>query len=328
MKRFFATIPWGRALVLLAIAACAIVVVPGNLGLWRFYPLTQALAMQGLAWLGIAALSGLALVVASRRSGDRWMRFGAGLAVLLVVLEAGRLLWGGATSTQAGRADRPHDLAVVSINVGDASGAEVAAAVEPLEADVIVLIEADAAMVAEVGAVIGDGTWQTFTNEARAERVVDAMGILVDPGLGDYGATLTPDLTLGGLTLDPRGHDGPVLAAVHTYPPIPGLNPASRWRAEVRAAVAVCEDSGGIVAGDFNATGRQVERSGLESCANATGVLGLGHRGTWPASWPAVLGSPIDHQLFDETSLRAVSGAIVDVENSDHRAIVVRYRHR
>lgn len=327
MRRFLGAVPWGRLFVSLVLAVAVVVVVPGHFGLWRVYPFTQALAMQGLLWLGLAVLGVLAGWVTLRNPEDRWLRVGAALAIVLVVLESGRLLWGGLLSSEAGGSDRPADLVVVNANVGDAPVDAVATALTRLDPDVVMLVEADAQMVQQVAEAMPGRSWQVFANADQATGTVDALGMLVSDEVGRYDVAEVLDLSLGGLVLEPA-EEGPVLGVVHPYPPIPGRNPASRWRAEVRETVAVCERYGGVIGGDYNATGRQIARSGLQTCASATSVLGLGHRGTWPANWPAVLGSPIDHQLFDDGLLRPVSGAIVDVDASDHRAVVVRYAYR
>jgi endonuclease/exonuclease/phosphatase (EEP) superfamily protein YafD len=148
--------------------------------------------------------------------------------------------------------------------------------------------------------------------------------------LGNEGAL---DLVNGGLAVDVAASQPFRLLAVHTAQP---LNQPGPWRddlREVRDQVAKALEAGStMVVGDFNATR---DHPAFRS------VLGLGLRDAaeqanagWQATWPTSARGPylrpvitIDHVLVSK-DFAAVRTSTVDVEGTDHRALVAELDRR
>ena len=314
----------------LAVACCLGVVlftIPGHLGLWRIYPFTQLSSMRMLTALGIL-VGGLCCLgwAAWRRRGTlvRPSIVTALVSIGCVGLVASLLLRDGALRDEATADDAP-DVTVLSFNARDTDAEDIAEAVRETFADAVLLVEAPAEVVEGVAELLGEDT-VAHTNAEVVTSRFDAVGIVVHRRLGAYEPVEGPELQLGSLALTGGGHGPAHLTVVHPPPPVQRWAPAPRWSSQLATAVQWCEDVGGIVGGDFNAVADHLGRSGLDECESATDSLGLSARGTWPVRLPGSLGAGIDHQLSRPDRWLPTRAKIVEIGDSDHRAVVVDYR--
>ncbi|MGJ9414360.1 endonuclease/exonuclease/phosphatase family protein [Aeromicrobium sp. CF4.19] len=320
----------GARWVLAGVSCLGVVLfaVPGHLGLWDVYPFTQLSSMRTLTALGIlvGALSCLVWAGVVRRG--TWWRpsLATALVSLVCVGIVGTTAVGdGALRSEAMREDAA-DVTVMSFNAKDTRAVDIARAAEESYADAILLVEAPAEVVQEVADLLRDEA-TAFTNEDAATSSFDSVGVVVLNRLGRYEQSAGPTLQLGSVVIEGNGNGPTHLAAVHPPPPVQRWAPAAHWGEQLRTVVRWCEDNrDGIVGGDLNAISDHVRRSGLDRCESATDTLGLAGRGTWPVDLPAWLGAGIDHQLSDPTVWDPVAARIVEVGDSDHRAVLVGYR--
>ncbi|MFB9377640.1 endonuclease/exonuclease/phosphatase family protein [Kineococcus gynurae] len=309
--------------------AAALVAFPETVGLGGARPWVWIVPFRVPVGLGLAATAGVALL-----AGVRWR------SLLPTALGLG-LVAGvhGGTTVVRGLGEghlppaRPGDVTVAGANlyVARADPSSVADLVLRDGIDVLALPETDRVLADRVAELVGarDGTpptvfWTADGDPADPERMGTAL--LVSPRLGEYRST--GEVT-GGLkavvTARPVDGTGPVLVAAHTAAPIPRWLPA--WRAETAAVVDFCERTPGVLlAGDLNATLDHPALAGLQHCAEAATAGGSGARGTWPADRSALLGAHIDHTLGDRRAWVPVGSRVVEVEGSDHRAVVARWR--
>lgn len=281
-------------------------------------PLTIALLVGALLF---------ALVAVARR---RWSS-AAALALVLVAAAVANtavlLARGGGGALPAASAAAAGDVTVLAWNTlgGGASPQSIAQLVVETDADIVSLPETDEAAVAEVARLVAlEGTSMTFdtTRGVRGDSDIPTS-VLISAALGDYRldaeAGSTPDLPSG--VWEPVDGTGPRIVAAHPLPPLPGV--LGQWTAGLDWVADLCAESDVIVAGDLNAT---IDHLGtvLDGCRDAAVDSGAAARGTWPASAPTWLASPIDHVLVGsawEVREAAVITA-TDGAGSDHRPIV------
>lgn len=116
----------------------------------------------------------------------------------------------------------------------------------------------------------------------------------------------------------------PKFYGVHPIAPIPSL--LGRWNSEITKAYGLCDgEDSFIMAGDFNSTADHQQALGNE-CRDAVKEASSAGLGTWPASLPVWLGTPIDRVLTNETNYRGTEAKILQVGESDHRGIVIQLR--
>jgi len=324
------------AAAVLALAAL-VTAAPALVGLSTTAVLAHAVALRGAGALVLLALAVAAAAVALRRrgrgrgepDGDRaGAAVAGGLAAVLAgcaAVHVGVLLARGVGNRSPGAGA---DLVVVTLNteVDGVSPAQLAALVEESGADVVALPETSAelaaAMAREAEQRTGQG-FQVFT-EAVDGRPVAATSLLVSARLGEHERGPAPALDLSAVAARPVAGGGPVLVAVHPPPPIPGSFPMDRWSAQAATAVDACAAvPGAVAAGDLNATLDHAPLRDLGPCVDAAAQTGAGGLGTWPASVPALLGSPIDHVLVDARAWEPLSAQVVRVGGTDHRGLVV-----
>ena len=134
-------------------------------------------------------------------------------------------------------------------------------------------------------------------------------------------------LVNGGLAVDVAAPEPFRLLAVHTAQPLNQHGPWHDDLREVRRQAATAVDAGPtMVVGDFNATRdhrafRSILGLGLRDAAEQGNS---GWQPTWPTRWRAGYLRPvitIDHVLVSK-AFAAVRTTAVDVEGTDHRALV------
>ena len=309
-----------------AIVALLVVSSPAWFGLSTYEPLAQIVALRGwiaFGALAIAAVTAVCALLVRQRGVDRPARLCA-LATVLLLTAAGNLgvlLARGTTNADAlpaGKQSGAIDVLALNTWDGAASDDDVAALLDQVSPDVVVLpetTEAAAHRIAsrtEAGFTVFMGHGDPGGSEPTA--------LLIAPGLGAYETIPGPDLEYGMVGARPVSGNGPVLYAVHVVSPVGDQLPA--WREELNLVTRICDRTdGAIMAGDFNAT---VDHAPLQNTACLDGSTETGGLGTWPSGLAALLGAPIDHVLADGSRWRPVASAVRKVGGSDHRALMVR----
>ncbi|TFB51267.1 endonuclease/exonuclease/phosphatase family protein [Cryobacterium tagatosivorans] len=329
---------------------------PQLFGLQNAWVVAHVVSLRGLAVVGAAA----GIVVLLLLLPFRPLRRLAGLLMVALLLfgvtntailasrgiktDAGQAsadesaapaAWAGAAS-EAGTAD---SVTVLSWNtLGDAPGAAAIAklALEQ-DADIVTLpetTEKTGVAIAEAMRVGGRPMWVhtvAFDLISKARSTT----LLISPDLGDYevksaAGSGPPGNTnvLPTVVASPADGNGPTVVAVHAVSPIQFEMP--NWRSDLDWLADQCTGKNIIMAGDFNATidhmaGRAATDSAvLGDCRDAALSVGSAAVGTWPASAPMLLGSPIDHVLttpnWQVDSMQVIASR--DDSGSDHRPIV------
>jgi endonuclease/exonuclease/phosphatase (EEP) superfamily protein YafD len=325
------------AAVVLAVAAALLALAwPQLFGLEQTFAVAQIVSLRGLA-VGVAlVLTVLLLVVAVASSRSR--RFAASLAVLLLAFAC----LNGIVIADRGTGDTEFatavdgDITVLSWNtLGDAPGAQVVAdlALER-DADVITMPETTQAFGTEVSAIMAASGVPMQVISVAYDQISKARSttMLVNSALGEYSFEPTEVTTgqLPSIVARPLSGIGPTLIAVHSVAPIPSEFPT--WASDLDWLASACVGDNVIMAGDFNSTIDHYSRldhapgATMGDCTDAGMLSGNAGVGTWPASFPSVIGSPIDHVML--TDNWRVSGMEVieslDAAGSDHRPVVVQ----
>ena len=227
------------------------------------------------------------------------------------------------------------EVTVVVINAlwGNVTAETIARLALASYADAVFLPEGSAELAREAAALLagaGAGEWHAVGQASGSDAAV-----LVSAAFGPYhpgggAAGSTAEIPGGAAIALPDGA-GPPLAAVHPFPPpqpwplSSGGRTIQDWATEVRASMELCRQlGGGILAGDLNATLDHPVLSARCGFVDAAAATGAGGWGTWPRGMPALLGTPIDHVFVDPARWTPRATWIVDVEGSDHRAVVAR----
>jgi endonuclease/exonuclease/phosphatase (EEP) superfamily protein YafD len=325
------------ALLVLLAALLLVAGWPQLFGLERAPLIAQVVSLRGTAVLVAAALVILFTLFSLLSSGSR--RLAGGVAVLLlafcavtVAVLATRGFGDPAMQTTA-----PADVVVLSWNtLGDAPGAEaIAELAHDVEADVVVLPETSAETAEIAAAILGAAGRPMQPLHLSLDEISKARttAVLISVDLGAYAldtsAGTTP--TLPSLIARPVDGSGPTIVAAHPVAPVPGEMAA--WRAGLDWLAERCAEPNVILAGDLNSTldhytGLAAEGGDLGACHDAARATGNAAVGTWPTSFPPLLGAPIDH-VMATTEWEAVGFRVVgsrDGEGSDHRPVVAQLR--
>lgn len=323
-RRLLATLVVGVPVVVL-------LVWPQALGVQRAPLIAQALAFRALLGIGLGVLAIAFAVWAIVRR--RWA-IAAGIAMVLGIASAGNagvLLLRGSDGAAA-----DGELTVVAWNTqgGAASPQSIARLVLETGADIVSLPETDERAAEEVVRLVALQGMEMTTATTRGEHGDSWIptSVLIAAHLGEYrvdaGAGSTPGLP--SAVWRPVHGSGPMIVAAHPEPPLPaGMD---RWRDGLSWIADQCEASDVIVAGDLNATvdhlaGLGAAGDGLVGdCRDAAVESGVAATGTWPATAPTWLASPIDHVLVGSawTVRRAEVITSFDDAGSDHRPILAQ----
>ncbi len=317
--------------VTLALAVAAVLTLdPARLGLSTRLPVTQAIAMRPYLALGFAGLGALMLlgVMIASIAGRRWRRRGV-LALVLLAVGAGHglVLWNRGLGDEALSAPRDDAVTVLTLNTlgGEAGPDQVAAAAAETGAAVLALpetSEANARLVAEHLAASTGTSFQLFVQQT-GKWESSSTALLVSEDLGEYTQVDAPATAHGAVRAEPADGDGPILLAVHPISPHAPGRAMDSWRADLRAVTEPCRsESDVIIAGDFNATLDHAPMRDIGTCVDASVEGGVGGVATWPAQLPRLVGAHIDHILVDGEHYVVDDAAVLDVGDSDHRAVV------
>lgn len=325
------------AAVTLALAALLLVVCwPQLFGLERAAGVAQLVSLRGMAALVAFALVILLTLLALLSPVAR--RFFAGLAVLLlafVIISVGVLGIRGFGSNDF-QTKAPADVIVLSWNtLGDAPGASAIARLAlETDADFVALPETSHEAAVAVADELAAAGRPMQLLELQYDQISKARStiLLVNRALGAYRVDESVESTavLPSLVAVPVDGTGPVVVAAHPVAPIPGE--MRNWRAGLDWLAERCAGDDVIVAGDINSTldhwSALGSDRGIAGCRDAARATGNAAVGTWPTSFPPLLGAPIDHVLATDAweiiGFRVIEGA--DASGSDHRPVVAQLR--
>jgi len=314
----------GLVLALLLVALSA----PRLLGVHGWSVVAHLVALRGLVAVGLLTVA-VVLVAGPWR---RHLAIPAAVLVLAAGVQVAVLADRGLTGAEPAAltaAQRPEGSVVVLVanTQGGVSARDLAGLVAERGADVVALPETWPETAAEVVRLAtADGRdLQALGRVAAGADVTGATALLVDRSLGEYRWAADLPTLRAGFTAVPTTGGGPAITAVHTVAPVPGW--MSAWRTEGPAVVAGCGASpGAIVAGDLNSSldHPAFDALGASGCVDAAQVAGAAGLGTWPATLPRVLGTPIDHVLADPEAWAVLRVAVLDPPaGTDHRVLEV-----
>ncbi len=247
----------------------------------------------------------------------------AALAVLHLAWLAPSLLPDAGPGTVAGAR-----LTVLTSNVlfGEADAAELVAAVDRFDVDVLVVQELTADMVERLRAA---GLERRLSHPVL-EPAGGASGTGIWTRTRPQALPSLPGTTFAMPRLRlPLGDRFVTVTAAHPFPP--HGDGVGRWNADMRTLHAAVAATPGpqVVAGDFNATRdhapfRRLLDAGLGDAADGRGVA------AWPGmTWPNGRWFPpvlrLDHVLVSHP-VRVDDVRVLVVPGSDHRAVVARLR--
>ncbi|MDO5671523.1 MAG: endonuclease/exonuclease/phosphatase family protein [Actinomycetaceae bacterium] len=269
------------------------------------------------------------------------------LAVLGVVTFASSIRLSMPPGAATDSAPQGRTLTVLTWNTHDGNvETQLGKLLEEHRPDIVVLPETNSSRMARFLALSTNGPQYDLFERSFASRAtsIEATLVLVSRDLGAYRLVEGPQVTFDAVHLVPdKDPSLPAIVGVHTAPPLPGLMDAWRTDLQLVAQMSGCANSpdvpgkehissapgGTIVAGDVNATMRHGALAQQRGCTDASSKVTpsgknriLATQGTWPASLPAVLRSPIDHVLLSGP-LTPLSAQVLPTKESDHNPLLV-----
>jgi endonuclease/exonuclease/phosphatase (EEP) superfamily protein YafD len=310
-----------RWLALPFVAGVALLTLPDVVGLDRFTPFAQLVALRPYLLAGLVVLAVVLLVL------GRWVR---GAVVAAVGTVAVLLVAGGMVAPRTVATPVPaggHPLSVVAFNTysGGADVGEVAALIRDERPDLVSLVEAGTTFRSKLAPLVEPLGYHLITAVGEPDGDLGGVTAVVADRLGDvrsstYVATPFPRVELEG------GGLGEVrFVAFHTLAPRRGDVP--QWHSDVSLVSQWCTGpQPAVIAGDFNATfDHSVFRSATAGCGDAAAQRGQGLTPTWPTWLPSWLGPQIDHVLATDPIV-AETIEVREIAGSDHRAVLTRLR--
>ena len=325
--------------VVLAIGT-AIVVWPQFFHLEQTYPFTQLVAARGVVlagFLAVAVLSLLLLIVRPIR--------GFAASVLIVAL-LGAAATGVVGATRGfGASSLPatteSSIRVMTWNTaGEAvSAEEIASRILEQEADVVSLPETAQSVGESIAVMLREQGHPMWVHHVQFRPDVPdgpqswQTTVLVSPELGDYSVIQSSEDgssntgSVPSAVLMPLDGAGPTIVAVHAV--APRFEEMDLWRSDLQWIADQCPAGDFILAGDFNATVDHMASLGVDGgdmghCRDAASRTGNGLTGTWPSSFPALVGAPIDHVMASPNWRPTGSLVLEEAGGSDHRALIVQ----
>jgi endonuclease/exonuclease/phosphatase (EEP) superfamily protein YafD len=330
----------GILITVLFAATTAVVVWPQFFRLEQTYPFAQIVAARGVV-LGIfvvIALLALLLLLA------RPLRGFAASILIVALLGAGATGIIGATRG-FGTTGLP-DSTETSIRVltwntaGEAVSADrIAEEILDQGADIVALPETTEAVGERIALMLREQGHPMWVHHVQFRPDIPdgpqswQTTVLVSPDLGEYsviessqdGSSNTGSVP--SVVLMPVDGTGPTVVAVHAV--APRMEEMQQWQSDLEWIADQCPAGDFILAGDFNATidhmaGLGVEGGDIGYCRDVASRTGNGVVGTWPSSFPALVGAPIDHVMASQNWTPTGSVVLDDAGGSDHRALVVQ----
>ncbi|WP_448711236.1 endonuclease/exonuclease/phosphatase family protein [Microbacterium profundi] len=328
----------GILLTVLFAIATAIVVWPQFFQLEQTFPFAQLVAVRGAVLVGLLAIAVLSLLLLFARP----LR-GFAASILIVALLGSAAIGGIGALRGFGTGELPAkaeaSVRVLTWNTaGEAVSAEtVADAILTQEVDVVTLPETAESVGERIAVMLREQGRPMWVHHVQFGDVPNGpqaweTTILVSPELGDYsvigssadGSNNTSSVP--SAVVMPVNGTGPTIVAVHAV--APRVDAMERWQSDLSWIADQCPAGDFILAGDFNATIDHMASLGVDGgdmgyCRDAASRTGTGATGTWPASFPALLGAPID-RIMASQNWEPTGSLVLDAAGSDHRALVVQ----
>ncbi|MDO5494828.1 MAG: hypothetical protein Q4G64_03860 [bacterium] len=227
------------------------------------------------------------------------------------------------------------ELTILTLNTqwANVPPEDVAALVRSASADVVLLPETPIINTIHIRDLLAHEGLEFSVHPERKGDSRDTS-LLIAAGLGEYRSAGSPIL---GSARAESAAEGPLVTAIHALPPatpwpftwIYGGDHHEEmrleWVADMERSLALCGGSPwGILGGDFNGTRDHL--AGMPTCGyvDVLAQTGAGGWGTWPDDLPAWMGAPIDRIYVDPAHWRPVAGWLVDMDGTDHRAVIAR----
>lgn len=321
-------------------AATAVVVWPQFFHLEQTYPFAQLVAVRGVVLVGFAAIALVALLLLLARP----LRGFAASILIVALLGAGATAGIGALRGFGG-GDLPEktegSVRVLTWNTaGEAVGAEqIAQQILDQGADIVALPETTEAVGERIAVMLREQGHPMWVHHVQFRPDIPngpqswQTTVLVSPDLGEYSVIQSSEDgssntgSVPSVVLMPIDGTGPTVVAVHAV--APRQEEMAQWQADLSWIADQCPEGDFILAGDFNATidhmaGLGVDGGDIGYCRDVASRTGNGMQGTWPSSFPALAGAPIDHVMASQNWTPTGSRVLDDAGGSDHRALVVQ----
>ncbi|MDQ0644988.1 endonuclease/exonuclease/phosphatase family protein [Microbacterium murale] len=328
----------GILLTVLFAIATAIMVWPQFFHLEQTFPFAQVVAVRGAVLAGLLAIAVLSLLLLFARP----LR-GFAASILIVALLGGAAIGGIGVMRGFGTGSLPEktdeSVRVLTWNTaGEAVSAEtIADAILTQEVDVVTLPETAESVGERIAVMLREQGHPMWVHHVQFGDVPNGpqaweTTILISPDLGDYSVIGSSEdgtsntSSVPSAVVMPVNGSGPTIVAVHAV--APRKEAMSRWQSDLRWIADQCPAGDVILAGDFNATIDHMAALGVNggdvgNCRDAASRTGTGFTGTWPESFPELLGAPIDHVMASQ-NWQPTGSLVLDAAGSDHRALVVQ----
>ncbi|MFB7251840.1 endonuclease/exonuclease/phosphatase family protein [Microbacterium sp. NPDC056234] len=329
----------GILLTVLFAMATAVVVWPQFFRLEQTYPFAQLVAVRG----AVAAAFGVVAVISLLLLFARPLRGFAASILIVAVIGAGATAAIGAVrglGVDALPEKTDGSVRVLTWNTaGEAIPADdIAAEILAQDADIVALPETAESVGARIAVMLREQGHPMWVHHVQFNPDVDngpqawQTTILISPDLGDYSVIessvdgTSNTSSVPSAVVMPVDGDGPTVVAVHAVAPRPEA--MQRWQSDLAWIADQCPQGDFILAGDFNATIDHMASLGVDGgdmgyCRDAATRTGNGAVATWPASYPELLGAPIDHIMASPT-WEPTGSVVLDADGSDHRGLVVQ----
>lgn len=328
----------GILLTVLFAIATAIVVWPQFFHLEQTFPFAQLVAVRGAVLAGLLAIAVLSLLLLFARP----LR-GFAASILIVALIGSAAIAGIGALRGFGTGELPAkneaSVRVLTWNTaGEAVSAEtVADAILTQEVDVVALPETAESVGERIAVMLREQGRPMWVHHVQFGEVPNGpqaweTTILISPELGDYSVIGSSEdgssntSSVPSAVVMPVNGTGPTIVAVHAV--APRVEAMTRWQSDLDWIADQCPAGDFILAGDFNATIDHMASLGVNGgdigyCRDAASRTGTGVTGTWPESFPELLGTPIDHVMASQ-NWEPTGSLVLDAAGSDHRALVVQ----
>jgi endonuclease/exonuclease/phosphatase (EEP) superfamily protein YafD len=329
----------GILLTVLFAIATAVVVWPQFFRLEQTYPFAQLVAVRGAVVAAFAVIAVIALLLLFAKP----LRGFAASILIVAIMGAGASVAIGAVrgfGADTLPAKTEDAVRVLTWNTaGEAIPADdIAAEILAQDADIVALPETAESVGARIAVMLreqGHPMWVhhvQFNPEVELGPQAWQTTILISPDLGDYSViqssvdgTSNTSSVPSAVAMPVDGH-GPTVVAVHAVAPRPEA--MQRWQSDLAWIADQCPQGDFILAGDFNATIDHMASHGVDGgdmgyCRDAATRTGNGAVSTWPASFPELIGAPIDN-IMASPNWEPTGSVVLDAEGSDHRGLVVQ----
>lgn len=329
----------GILLTVLFAIATAVVVWPQFFRLEQTYPFAQLVAVRGAvaAAFGVIAIVSLLLLFAKPLRG-----FAASILIVALIGAGATAAIGAVRGLGADTLPEKTEGSVRVLTWNTAGEAipadDIAAEILEQDADIVALPETAESVGARIAVMLREQGHPMWVHHVQFNPDVDngpqawQTTILISPDLGDYSVIQSSvdgtsnTSSVPSAVVMPVDGDGPTVVAVHAVAPRPEA--MQRWQSDLAWIADQCPQGDFILAGDFNATIDHMASLGADGgdmgyCRDVATRTGNGAVATWPASYPELIGAPIDH-IMASPNWEPTGSLVLDADGSDHRGLVVQ----